>query len=1243
VDPIFVPSSSAMRAAQLSSFAAECEREVGRSLTTAEALHAFSIEDPGRFWRLFVAWSGLLVSGKLDPACEGTSAEHAVFFPRLRLSYVENVLRGDSARPALTAVREDGHVTRWTRRELTRNALAVAAGLEKLGVGPGDRVVAVAASSAEAVAACLGTAAIGAIWSSVAPDLGAPAILARLAQLRPKVLFFHPVQHDGGAAQDLGPKIAEVRAGLPTLLASIALEADGGVTDADTLSLTSLLEADPERSLGDLPRFPWSHPLFIAFSSGTTGRPKCLVHSAGGTLVEQHKEHRLHSDLGPSDKLYFHTTPGWMMWNWLVSALASGTEIVLYEGAITHPRPDALWDLVARERVTVFGTSPAFLQYSRDAGMVPRDGHDLSSLRAVQSTGSVLKDALFRWVVDAVKAVPVQSISGGTDIMGCFLLGHPWLPVYAGELQSKSLGLDVAAIGDATTGELVCRNAFPSRPIGLYGDRSGARLHESYFAQNPGVWTHGDLVEWTPRGTARIHGRTDGVLNVRGVRIGPAEIYAALEPIDAIADAMALEQRAPEEPDGSRLVLAVVLRAGRSLDRDLRAQIRRTLAERGSAAHVPEVIVDVPELVKTHNGKKAERAARDALNGDPVKNLDALANPEALDALRRHPALALTPTTTASAATEAPLGDTAHAETLRRVLAIWQEVFGAEHVAPDDDFHELGGHSLMAISILVKVHAELGVQLPMGVFLGEGATPEGMAGLVPDVAARQENRCLVAIRPTGTKRPVVWLPGGGGLSAMVFREVSLLLGEDQPVYGFEAQIPRDGDDGSVEVERVAAKYVQELRATLAGPYALFGFSDGSLMAFEVACQLEEAGEVVSPLVIFDADAPVPTSAAMRARFIAYRLRYHVAKLRCDPAGHSKFLSDQLQARIVRPSSNGEVVAGRDLFDTLNQRNREALDRYRSRPLRLFPRSITVILASETWRSALPADIDPRLAWRYHAHGGIDIHHVRGTHLSMLRRPDVEHLAATLRGCLDAAETSVTPSSRSPGHIEHPPPLAALNRPDRFHYAVRLDCFRKENAELAPARGERVILLGDSHVEGFDSAWFPGRDVVNRGIGSDALDAHGAIGLLHRWDRSLLGPDPSHVFVMIGVNDLANGSTVSECIARYEALVACLAREYPEAIVVCQTVPPTRDAYHYLNGSILHFNRAIAARLGARVLDLHGKLADGHGLARRYSSDGLHLGRLGYAVWSNEIHAFMGWPRSERFRGLPFAWVAPSSR
>ena len=328
MDPIFVPSSSAMRAAQLSSFAAECEREVGRSLTTAEALHAFSIEDPGRFWRLFVAWSGLLVSGKLDPACEGTSAEHAVFFPRLRLSYVENVLRGDSARPALTAVREDGHVTRWTRRELTRNALAVAAGLEKLGVGPGDRVVAVAASSAEAVAACLGTAAIGAIWSSVAPDLGAPAILARLAQLRPKVLFFHPVQHDGGAAQDLGPKIAEVRAGLPTLLASIALEADGGVTDADTLSLTSLLEADPERSLGDLPRFPWSHPLFIAFSSGTTGRPKCLVHSAGGTLVEQHKEHRLHSDLGPSDKLYFHTTPGWMMWNWLVSALASGTAVV---------------------------------------------------------------------------------------------------------------------------------------------------------------------------------------------------------------------------------------------------------------------------------------------------------------------------------------------------------------------------------------------------------------------------------------------------------------------------------------------------------------------------------------------------------------------------------------------------------------------------------------------------------------------------------------------------------------------------------------------------------------------------------------------------------------------------------------------------------------------------------------------------------------------------------------------------
>jgi acetoacetyl-CoA synthetase len=1077
-------------------------------------------------------------------------------------------------------------------------------------------------------------------------DVGADAILARLGPLEPKVLFFHPVQREGGSVRELGAKIATVREGLPSLVASVSLgdeEDDDRAAPGDAARFATLLATEPGRRLDELPRFPWNHPMFIAFSSGTTGRPKCLVHGAGGTLLEQHKEHRLHADLGRSDKLYFHTTPGWMMWNWLVSALASGTEIVLYEGAVTHPRPDALWDLVARERVTVFGTSPAFLQYSRDAGMVPSEQHDFSSLRALQSTGSVLKDALFHWVVDAVKRVPVQSISGGTDIMGCFLLGHPWLPVYPGELQSKSLGLDVSALGGGTTGELVCRNAFPSRPTGLYDDPSGERLHDAYFAQNPGVWTHGDLVEWTSHRMARIHGRTDGVLKVRGVRIGPAEIYAALEPIDAIADAMALEQRAPDEPGGSRLVLAVVLRAGVSLDKDLRGRIRRTLSERGSPAHVPEVILDVPELVRTHNGKKAERAARDALNGDPIANLDALANPEALDALRLHPALARNRSGLMSEPPAAP-GPRSREDTERRVLRIWQQVLGAESVAPDDDFHELGGHSLVAITILLKVRTELGAQLPMGVFLGPGATPAGMAALLMDASAGPSGEgCLVAIHPAGTRRPVVWLPGGGGLSTMAFREVSLLLGEDRPVYGFEAPMPRAGEDEPFpEVEATAARYVRELRAAFPGPYAIFGFSYGCFMAFEVACQLEEAGEVVSPFVIFDAEAPgSSTSASLVTRRLMHRIGYHAARLRKAPGTHATFLAEQLRARVLArlPARREPAPRGQELFDTLNQRNLEAVERYRKRPLRLFPRRITLVLATDSWQSALPPELDPRLGWRFHAQGGVDIHRVRGSHLSMLRRPEAQDLAAMLRGCLDAADDPE--SAEAPPVAYARPP--ALNLPDHFHYTLRLDRFRKENTQLGPTRGERVILFGDSHFERFDHAWFAGRDVVNRGVIADHLHAHGPTGLLHRWHRSLLGPDPSHIFVMVGVNDLASGATVAECVARYEKLIACLEREYPAAVVVCHTVPPTRGRYDYLNGAILHFNDAISSRLGAHVLDVHSRLTEGPRIARRYTSDGLHLARPGYAVWSDQIHAFMEWKRPAPWLSLPWLATGGSAR
>jgi acetoacetyl-CoA synthetase len=416
------------------------------------------------------------------------------------------------------------------------------------------------------------------------------------------------------------------------------------VAQALSVNATPLEELASKGSsmLPSFPRFSFVHPLFVLYSSGTTGIPKAIVHGAGGAILEHMKEHRLHTDLGPGDRMLFVTSCGWMMWNWLLSALASGVEIVLFDGSPTYPEADSLWRIVERERITVLGSSPAYLQYCQSGGIVPRERFDLSSLRAILSTGSVLHDSQFEWVKKNVSDIPVQSISGGTDILGCFVLGNPNLPVYAGESQCISLGMDVRMMtaeesmetDGRAAGELVCANPFPSRPLGFLSDPEGRRYHEAYFAQNPGYWTHGDWITITARGTARIHGRSDGVLNVRGNRIGPAEIYRVLQDFPEIAEAMALEQKAPKEPGGARLVLLVVMRDGAALDRPLTLRIKKELSQRASTAHVPAVIAQVDALPVTHNGKRSERAARDVLNGKEVANREALANPECLEEIR---------------------------------------------------------------------------------------------------------------------------------------------------------------------------------------------------------------------------------------------------------------------------------------------------------------------------------------------------------------------------------------------------------------------------------------------------------------------------------------------------------------------------------------------------------------------------------------------------------------------------------
>ncbi|MCL2450613.1 MAG: AMP-binding protein, partial [Polyangiaceae bacterium] len=570
---LYTPDTAAAASSQLTDFARYLERETGLELPDYTALHDFSIENADRFWALFLDWSGLLASGESSPACTGSGFVETRFFPGLRLSWAENLLAERTpaveAATAVVSIDETGARREISRADLRRRVRAAAAGLEALGLREGDHVAAAVRNTLDTLVACLAVASLGATWTSLSLDMGREAILARLVPLAPKILLVHRSTRLNGTTVDL-PTEAVVDT-LPSLEAVVTIDGDA-LPEGGALRLATTLdriEAEGKRRTeaagGAFRRFAFDHPLFILFSSGTTGAPKGIIHGHGGTLLEHLKEHRLHCDLKPGDAICFQTSTGWMMWNWTVSALAAGARVVLYDGSVSHPAPDSLIRIVEREGVTVFGTSPAYLQYLVDAG-VTGARERLRRVRTVLSTGSVLSGHLHRWAKESLADAPVESISGGTDILGCFVLGSPWTDTFEGESSTMGLGLDVRAWGDAGasrrgTGELVCMQPFPSRPVGFLHDPDGARLRATYYAQHPGVWTHGDLVEMTPRGTVRVLGRCDGVLNIRGIRIGPSEIYEVLGgAIPEVAQSMAVDADAPAVAGGKELVLFVVMR-----------------------------------------------------------------------------------------------------------------------------------------------------------------------------------------------------------------------------------------------------------------------------------------------------------------------------------------------------------------------------------------------------------------------------------------------------------------------------------------------------------------------------------------------------------------------------------------------------------------------------------------------------------------------------------------------------------
>jgi len=614
----------------------------------AEALWQWSVDEPEAFWAL--AWSelGVRASVPYQQVLADASMPGAVWFPGARLNYAEHLLaRADDA-PAVIVTGE-GLADRTVSANQLRQMVARAqAGLRQLGLAEGDRVAALVPNTLETLVLMLATTASGAVWSSCSPDFGPMGVVDRFGQIDPKILITADGYRYNGKTIGLQDKVDAVLAHLDQVehvvvfdFAGVGLHREQPLTHPLTHyeDLLAGSATDP-----DFVQVAVDHPLFIMYSSGTTGVPKSIVHGHGGTLIKHLVEHRLHSDVGPGDTVFWFSTCGWMMWNWLVSGLAAGAAVVLYDGSPTFPGPEALWQMAQRTGITHFGTSPKFLAACEQAGLVPREVADLSTIRTLLSTGAPLNPEQFDWVYANVAAenpssgdpdLQLASISGGTDIIGCFAAGNPLLPVRRGELQSRGLGMAVEAWGPDGRpvahgkGELVCVKPFPSMPVGFWRDPDGKKYRAAYFEDFPGVWTHGDFIEIMPSGGIVIYGRSDTTLNPGGVRIGTAEIYRAIEPLPEITDSIVVGR--PHDGD-VEVVLCVVLAEGAVLDAALTTHIKSTIRSATTPRHVPAHVFAVPEVPYTISGKKVEKAVRSMMVGEPVDNRDALANPESLDA-----------------------------------------------------------------------------------------------------------------------------------------------------------------------------------------------------------------------------------------------------------------------------------------------------------------------------------------------------------------------------------------------------------------------------------------------------------------------------------------------------------------------------------------------------------------------------------------------------------------------------------
>lgn len=657
-NPLWKPSDARVASANVTSFMGWLNERGTLATKDYEALKAFSVSEPQRFWSAVWDHCGVIGEKGSEPFIQSDGhIEGTRFFPNASLNYAETVMANLPAGDAVIFRGEDKVQQRMASDDLRDAVARFAAFIDGAGLQPGDRVAAMLPNLPEAIVAVMGTAASGAVWSSCSPDFGVQGVLDRFGQIDPRILIVCDGYYYNGKRISVADKVVEIVSMLPTLEHILVVPYPGEAQPLiDRLNTVLQPRGNGARAIawfdaldayaGAAPRFrklPFSAPLFILFSSGTTGVPKCIVHSAGGALLKHLTEHRYHSDIKPGDRVFYFTTLGWMMWNWLITSLGSGASLVLYDGSPFAPDGNVLWDYAETECITHFGTSAKYIDAMKKAGLKPRETHRLDSLRCILSTGSPLVPESFDYVYRDIKSdVHLASISGGTDIMGCFVLGNPIGPVYRGEIQSPALGLAPDVFDEngrslrSGKGELVCRNAFPSMPVSFWNDPDGRRYHHAYFARFDNVWAHGDFAEWTGNGGMIIHGRSDATLNPGGVRIGTAEIYRQVEQLPEIVESLVIGQNWDSDV---RVVLFVVLAEGLSLNEELVARIKTKIRTGASPRHVPAKVIAVRDIPRTKSGKITELAVRDIIHGNNVKNKEALANPEALDLYRDLPEL----------------------------------------------------------------------------------------------------------------------------------------------------------------------------------------------------------------------------------------------------------------------------------------------------------------------------------------------------------------------------------------------------------------------------------------------------------------------------------------------------------------------------------------------------------------------------------------------------------------------------